>query len=77
MKIADILEMHESLLTAIDKAGGSPSGYSGTALSEMSALDLMIRLAPNKVRFCHVGKLKSQQSGECAPRHQKSLNQKT
>jgi len=54
--IASILEIHESLLRAVDMAGGSTNGYSGTNLSKITALDLLTRLGPNGIRFTFISK---------------------
>jgi len=43
------IEMYESLLLAIDKAGGS--GWPMNTLLEMTVMDLLSNLATNRVRF--------------------------
>ena len=45
----NILEMYDSLQIAIDQAGGC--GMSSEKLSEMTVLELMVHLSPNKIRF--------------------------
>jgi len=50
-----ILEMKESLDAAVSKAGGSPVVFSVLALRSMSALDLMVTLSTNSVRFSYEG----------------------
>jgi predicted peroxiredoxin len=47
------IEMYESLLDAINEAGGNPSFYCWAALKDMSVQDLIANLATNGIRFMH------------------------
>lgn len=49
--VRDFIEIKSSLDKAMDKAGGAP--LSIDQLEEMTALDLLVHLATNKVRFVY------------------------
>jgi len=47
------LKMHKSMLTAIDRAGGSGASFQWELLDKMTAKDLLIELGPNRIRFIY------------------------
>ena len=49
--IEDFLEMHRSLLVAVDFAGGSGAQFKTKNLEHLNLLEVMAHLAPNGVRF--------------------------
>ncbi len=49
------IEMYESLLKAIDEAGGSASSFNLEILKTMTVLELMSHLCTNGIRFVHIG----------------------
>lgn len=51
----EICEMYESLLKSINQAGGSSSNYTTDHLSEMTVMELISRLATNRIRFIWCG----------------------
>jgi hypothetical protein len=60
-QITDALEMHESLLTAVQAAGGSiDSLKSWKYLQSITASELLLLLSPNLIRFYYnAGKIRS------------------
>jgi hypothetical protein len=51
MPLKDVFEMYDSLMEAINQAGGSGASFRPKKLHKMTVLELMEHLAPNKVRF--------------------------
>jgi len=47
------LKMHKSLLSAVDKAGGSGASFSWDKLEHLSVVDLMDQLGTNGIRFIY------------------------
>ncbi len=54
--ITNGIEMYESLLDAVNKAGGSPSCYTINNLKDMTVMDLISNLSTNRVRFVYIPK---------------------
>lgn len=51
------IEMYESLLQAVDEAGGSGSNFRPfIKLKKMTVTELIDQLATNKIRFIYIGK---------------------
>lgn len=50
-KMKAVLEMHESLVESVYLAGGSTGWCTGKNLDKMTALDLILKLATNDIRF--------------------------
>jgi len=53
------IEMYESLMKAIDKAGGSPNHFDLESLRKMTVLELMSLLCTNGIRFVYVESTRS------------------
>ena len=45
------IEMYDSLLDAVDEAGGSPGCYTINHLNNMTVMELISKLATNGIRF--------------------------
>ena len=53
------IEMYESLMEAVDKAGGSASNFNLEILKTMTVLELMSHLCTNGIRFVYVESTRS------------------
>jgi len=49
--ISDMQEAIASLQSAVGDAGGNPYAYNAVRLNEMTALELIAHIAPNRIRF--------------------------
>lgn len=49
------IEMYESLIKAVNEAGGSGSSFSLESIRKMTVLELMSHLCTNGIRFVYVG----------------------
>ena len=50
----DVLQCHASLRAAVHRAGGAGVSVEIEDLKNKSALDLLLLLGPNGIRFCNV-----------------------
>jgi hypothetical protein len=48
--------MYDSLLTAVDEAGGTIGGFLWKELETMTVTELLAHLGSNNVRFIYIGK---------------------
>jgi hypothetical protein len=48
-----LLEIYESLRLAVEEAGGSSEGFTCDYLKKMTAVELLIILATNDIRFIY------------------------
>lgn len=53
------IEMYESLMEAVDKAGGSGDSLTLESLRKMTVLELMSHLCTNGIRFVYIESTRS------------------
>jgi hypothetical protein len=53
-----VAEMYDSLHKSIDQAGGSGASFTADYLCEMTVMNLISKLASNKIRFVYIGSIK-------------------